>query len=152
MNVPSDGHQPDELKSEAEVLLVIAKKLWESLAKTESERAASKPVDIFTPTSEKETSNVNDNVASFLPSTEYCLYIDIRREDRTWMDPRWGASEKWIKFIIDIDFLTSDGGEAFIASSNVAEQLVKDNFGGTSSPVYVLNSSLNAHLQGEKIQ
>ena len=66
------------------------------------------------------------------------------------MDPRWGASGKRIKFAIDVHFLTSDGGEASIASSDVAEHMVKDNFGGTSSPVYVLNSSPNAHLQGEK--
>ena len=66
------------------------------------------------------------------------------------MDPRWGASGKWIKFTIDIDFLTSDGGEASIASLDVAEHMVKDNFGGTSSPVYVLNLSPNGHLQGKK--
>eukprot|EP00957_Ditylum_brightwellii_P092818 7067177-Ditylum_brightwellii.AAC.1 len=68
------------------------------------------------------------------------------------MDPRWGASGKLIKFIIDLDFLTSDGAEASIASLDVAERMVKDNFGGMSSPVYVLNSSPNAHLQGEKIK
>ena len=68
------------------------------------------------------------------------------------MHPRWGASGKLIEFTIDVDFLRSDGGEASIASLNVAERMVKDNFGGTSSPVYVLNSSPNAHLQGEKIK
>jgi len=66
------------------------------------------------------------------------------------MDPRWGASGKQIKFTIDVDFLTSDGGEASIASLDLAERMVKDNFGGTSSPVYVLNLSPNTHLQGEK--
>eukprot|EP00957_Ditylum_brightwellii_P193553 14739077-Ditylum_brightwellii.AAC.1 len=66
------------------------------------------------------------------------------------MDPRWGASGKLIEFTIDIDFLTSDGEEASIASLDVAEHMVKDNFGGMRSSVYVLNSSPNAHLQGEK--
>eukprot|EP00957_Ditylum_brightwellii_P001479 115534-Ditylum_brightwellii.AAC.1 len=66
------------------------------------------------------------------------------------MDPRWGGSGKWVKFTIDIDFLTNDGGEASIASSDVKECMVKDNFGGMSSLAYVLNSSLNAHFQGEK--
>eukprot|EP00957_Ditylum_brightwellii_P090867 6919154-Ditylum_brightwellii.AAC.1 len=66
------------------------------------------------------------------------------------MDPRWGASRKLIEVTVGIDFLTSNSGEASIASSDVAERIVKDNFGGTSSPVYVLNSSPNAHLQGEK--
>ena len=55
------------------------------------------------------------------------------------MDPRWGASGKLIQFTIDVDFLTSDGGEASIASLDVVEHMVKDTFGGTSSPVYVLN-------------
>jgi hypothetical protein len=68
------------------------------------------------------------------------------------MDPRGGARGKLIQFTIDADFFTSDGGEASIASSDVAERMVKDNFGGTSSPVYVLNLSPNAHLQGEKIK
>eukprot|EP00957_Ditylum_brightwellii_P184418 14047102-Ditylum_brightwellii.AAC.1 len=62
------------------------------------------------------------------------------------MNPRWGASGKQTKFTIGVDFLTSDGGEASIATLDVAEHMVKDNFGGTSLPVYVLNSSPNAHL------
>ena len=68
------------------------------------------------------------------------------------MDPRGGASGKLIELTIDVDFLTHDGGEASIASSDVAERMVKDNFGGMSSAVYVLNLSPNAHLQGEKIK
>eukprot|EP00957_Ditylum_brightwellii_P151291 11520343-Ditylum_brightwellii.AAC.1 len=44
------------------------------------------------------------------------------------MDPRWGARGKWIKFTIDVDFLTSDGRKASISSSDVAECMVKDNF------------------------
>eukprot|EP00957_Ditylum_brightwellii_P002661 204828-Ditylum_brightwellii.AAC.1 len=109
MNAPCDGCQPDELISEAEVLLVKQKKFWESLAKTESEN-------------------------SIKGCRGYCLCIDIRRKDGTWMDPRWGVSGKLIEFTIDIDFLTSDGGEASKASLDVAESMVKDNFGGTSSP------------------
>ena len=73
MNAPGDGCQSDELISEAEVLLAKEKKFWESLAKTESERAASKAVGVSTPTSEKETSNVDDNTASLLLSIGYCL-------------------------------------------------------------------------------
>mmetsp|Transcript_35548 Transcript_35548/g.52992 ORF Transcript_35548/g.52992 Transcript_35548/m.52992 type:complete len:329 (-) Transcript_35548:44-1030(-) len=147
MNAPGDGRQPDELISEAEVLLAKAKKLRESLAKTEEERAASKAVGISTP-SEKETSNVDENTTSSLPSVGYRLYVDIGREDGTWMDPRWGASGKRIEFTVDVDFLTSDGGEASMASGDVVKRMVKDNFGGTSSPVYVLNSSPNARLRG----
>eukprot|EP00957_Ditylum_brightwellii_P179415 13667495-Ditylum_brightwellii.AAC.1 len=62
------------------------------------------------------------------------------------MDPRWGAIGKWIEFTIDVDFIINDGEESSIASLDVAEHIVKDNFGGMSSSVYVLNSSPNAHL------
>ena len=74
MNAPGDGYQPDELISEAEVLLAKEKKFWESPAKTESERAVSKAVCISTPTSEKETSNVDNNTASSLPSVAHIVY------------------------------------------------------------------------------
>jgi len=82
MNAPDDGCQADELISEAEVLLAKGKKFWESLAKTESERAASKAVGISTPTSEKETSNVDDNTASSLPSVEDIVYT-LTSEEKT---------------------------------------------------------------------
>eukprot|EP00957_Ditylum_brightwellii_P159626 12151078-Ditylum_brightwellii.AAC.1 len=70
MNAPGDGCQPDELISEVEVLLAKETKLWKSLAKTGSERAASKTVGISTPTFEKKTSNVDNNTASSLHSVE----------------------------------------------------------------------------------
>eukprot|EP00957_Ditylum_brightwellii_P160167 12193634-Ditylum_brightwellii.AAC.1 len=69
-----------------------------------------------------------------LMTTQLVLFIDIGRKYGTWMDPRGGASGKLTEFTTKIDFLTSDGGEASIASSDVAEGMVKDNFGGTSSP------------------
>eukprot|EP00957_Ditylum_brightwellii_P158542 12067861-Ditylum_brightwellii.AAC.1 len=74
MNAPGDGCQPGELISEAEVLLAKEIKFWESLAKTESERAASKAVGIFTSTSEEETSNIDNNTGSSLPSIEDIVY------------------------------------------------------------------------------
>ena len=74
MNAPGDGCQPDKMISEAEVLLTKQKTFWESLAKTESERASSKAVGISTPTSKKETSNVDDNTASSLPSVAHIVY------------------------------------------------------------------------------
>eukprot|EP00957_Ditylum_brightwellii_P120167 9169357-Ditylum_brightwellii.AAC.1 len=70
MNAPDDGSQPVELISEAEALLTKQKKIWESLAKTESERSESNAIGISTPTSKKETSNVDDNTGSPLPSLE----------------------------------------------------------------------------------
>eukprot|EP00957_Ditylum_brightwellii_P077161 5864107-Ditylum_brightwellii.AAC.1 len=69
------------------------------------------------------------------------------------MDPRWESSEKQIKFTNDVDFLTSDGGETSIASSDVTERMVKDNFCGTSSfpegpPGLYLQPSSKAFLWG----
>eukprot|EP00957_Ditylum_brightwellii_P050874 3858405-Ditylum_brightwellii.AAC.1 len=66
------------------------------------------------------------------------------------MDPRWGASGKWLEFTTGVDFITNDGEEASIASLDAAGRMVKDKFGRTTSPVYVLNSSPNAHVQEEK--
>ena len=81
MNAPGDGCQPNELISEAEVLLTKQFFLG-NFSKTESERAASKAVGISTPTSEKETSNVDDNTASFLPSIEDIVYT-LTLEEKT---------------------------------------------------------------------
>ena len=51
-------------------------------SKTEPERASSKDVGISTPTSKKETSNVDDNTASFLPSVEDIVYT-LTSEEKT---------------------------------------------------------------------
>lgn len=72
----------------------------------------------------------------------YRLYVDIGREDGTWMDPRWGASGKRIGLSIDVKFLS----EA-LANETVVNRMVKDNFGGRSSAVYELESSPFARLR-----
>eukprot|EP00957_Ditylum_brightwellii_P135853 10362176-Ditylum_brightwellii.AAC.1 len=82
MNAPGDECQPDELISTAEVLFTKENKFWVSLAQTESERATSKAGSISIPTSEKESSNVDDNTASSLPSTEDIIYTLTSEEKR----------------------------------------------------------------------
>ena len=52
------------------------------------------------------------------------------------MDPRWGASGKRIEFTLDVKFLSDT-----LANQTVVNRMVKDNFGGTSSPVYELTSA-----------
>jgi hypothetical protein len=48
---------------------------------------------------------------------DYRLYVDIGREDGTWMDPRWGASGRRIELTIDVSFLTPSSAAG--ASSHV---------------------------------
>ena len=97
MNAPGDGCEPNELISEAEVLLTKQKKFWESLAKAEWERAASNDVGISTPTLEKETSNVDDNTANYLPSVAHIVYT-LTLEEK--MEHGWtlegGRMENWL--------------------------------------------------------
>jgi hypothetical protein len=73
----------------------------------------------------------------------YRLYVDLGREEGTWMDPRWGASGKRIEFTLDVKFLS-----AVAADETVANRMVKDNFGGKSSNVFVLESAKAARLRG----
>lgn len=58
------------------------------------------------------------------------------------MDPRWGASGKRIEFSLDVKFLSDQQ-----ANQTVADRMVKDNFGGTSSPVLELETSSVARLR-----
>lgn len=73
---------------------------------------------------------------------DYRLYVDIGREEGTWMDPRWGASGKRIEFTLDVRFLTDT-----LADPEISSKMVKDNFGGKSSAVYGLRSATKARLR-----
>lgn len=72
----------------------------------------------------------------------YRIYVDIGREDGTWMDPRWGASRNRIEFSMDAKLLLET-----LANETVVNRMVKDNFGGRSSAVYELESSPYARLR-----
>ncbi len=89
-----------------------------------------------------------------LSSVGYRLYIDIGREDGTWMDPKWGASGKRIETSIDVDFLLTDTIsvennqiDSSLADEEIISKMVKDNLSGKSSAVRILNSS-SARLRG----
>jgi len=73
--------------------------------------------------------------------TWYRLHVDIGRESGTWMDPRWGASGKRIEFTVDVGF-----GEE-LASDEIVERMVKDNFSGNRSDVKLLKTSDQAKLR-----
>eukprot|EP00565_Helicotheca_tamesis_P008927 CAMPEP_0185723948 /NCGR_PEP_ID=MMETSP1171-20130828/604_1 /TAXON_ID=374046 /ORGANISM="Helicotheca tamensis, Strain CCMP826" /LENGTH=264 /DNA_ID=CAMNT_0028391719 /DNA_START=247 /DNA_END=1041 /DNA_ORIENTATION=+ len=153
---PGGGRQPEALISEAEDLLARAKKIRESIANEKLEGGEQQQSQDVEEDSSNSLTSVSvetpvaadddENEANPLPSVGYRLYIDIGREDGTWMDPRWGASGKRIEFTIDVDF--SNAGESSLASEEVSARMVKDNFGGKSSPIYIVDSSPNARLRG----
>jgi hypothetical protein len=73
---------------------------------------------------------------------EYRLYVDIGREEGTWMDVRWGASGKRIPFALDVKLLSTE-----LADASVADQMVKDNTMGRSSRVFALKTAPFARLR-----
>jgi len=125
-----------DLKNEAAQLLEKARKLRESLP---SDQATSRQENVV---SNKEQSSRWNVPNSEMDGVGYRLYIDIGREQGTWMDPRWGASGKRIEFTIDVTFVLD-----MQANQTVVERMVKDNFGGTSSPVFKLDTAPCARLR-----
>jgi len=84
------------------------------------------------------------------PTVDYRLYIDIGREEGTWMDPRWAASGNRLEFTMDVSFtlpnMNSINMDESLADSTQLSQMVKDNLSGKSSSVRILKSK-NARLR-----
>lgn len=72
----------------------------------------------------------------------YRLYLDIGREQGTWMDPRWGASGRRMDLALDVMFCTET-----LADATTQANMVQDNFGGKRAPVYQLDSAPSARLR-----
>lgn len=123
-----------DLKSEAAELLEKARQLRQSLPSEQSRKDSSVSINGRT---SRWTVPESDT-----PGVSYRLYVDIGREQGTWMDPRWGASGKRIEFSLDVKFFTET-----VANQTVVDRMVKDNFGGTSSPVYELKTAPKARLR-----
>lgn len=146
---PSQGNDAaaSDALNEAARLLARAKEIRDSLPpETASESATAERKDGGGGNgSKKEKSR---------PAEEYRLYIDIGREDGTWMDPRWGASGARIEFTADVGFVTShsneedDGKDGSLADDEVQDRMVKDNFGGKSTAVRIVDSLSPARLRG----
>lgn len=117
-------------REEAEALLEKARKLRESLA---SESPSSKIKNSSNAKDEEKDETTNEyteNDDNNNPNIEsYRLYVNIGREEGTWMDPRWGASGTRVEFTLDMAFLST------AATNEEKEKMVKDNFGGKSSMV-----------------
>ena len=137
--IPNKRSKEAILREEAQVLLEKAVTLRKQLPERGIESLSTGEV-------EQRTSKWNVPLRgddSSNGATGYRLYVDIGREDGTWMDPRWGASQRRIEFTIDVQFQRD---------TNVTKQqqqcMIPDNFGGTSSPTYNLRIAPYARLRG----
>lgn len=128
----------EKLREEAERLLQRAKELRADIPAEEKSKTVEKgPTEtVVSPWAVKAIDN---------HGVGYRLYVDIGREEGTWMDPRWGASGKRIEFTVDVCFLTE--GDGAFADKEVQANMVKDNFGGKSTPIYVMQSAPKARLR-----
>ena len=128
----SDYTQKD-LREEADELLSRARKLREEIGAT---------------TNKVEDGSIARNKQSLWsvkneePGDEYRLYVDIGREEGTWMDRRWGASGRRIPFTIDVKFLMS------LASTSSSAKMVQDNYMGESSESFNIATAGTARLRG----
>jgi hypothetical protein len=154
--------------TEAEQLLAKAKAIRTALAVEEKENKSLPPRTNNNASYMSETKKVlspfnvnNDDDSNNCESVGYRLYLDIGREDGTWMDPRWGASGKRIECSIDVSFLmpmamsmnndndnNDKNKDTSLAGEEIIDQMVKDNLSGKSSNVRILQSATKARLRG----
>jgi len=91
----------------------------------------------------------NDN-----PCIGYRLYVDVGREEGTWMDYQWGASGSRIEFTIDVSFVLPKNTDTTIsqdistAGKDVIDKLSFDGRMIRSSPIRVLRSAPYCRLRG----
>jgi len=133
---------PDEIKE----LLERAKAIRASLPK---EVRTEEPIQTEAELNATFDEKVDE---SSCEAVKYKLYVDIGREDGTWMDRRWGASGRRIEFTLDVAFLlpnmnVNDVEDVSLAGDDIIRNMVKDNLSGKSSAVRILNAS-NARLRG----
>lgn len=136
-------------QEEAKVLKEKAKQLRKEIAESATTSKKQKKDDDTTSITKTKTmksewsvepSKSSDGAIS--SSTMYRLYIDIGREDGSWMDPRWGASGRRIESTLDVCFSTIE------ASPAIKERMVQDNQNGKSSNVSVIETATRARLKG----
>ncbi|KAL3936296.1 MAG: hypothetical protein SGBAC_008363 [Bacillariaceae sp.] len=160
-------NQQGDLQQEAQELLAKAQKLREeisaSTAEGDSPASNRKSKAAIADTIATSTSNlkqskwsVNYSTSPNTPgadadadansidttATTYRLYLDIGREEGTWMDPRWGASERRIEGTLDVCFSSNP------ATAEVADKMVDDNQLGASSPCFMMQTANHARLKG----
>ena len=147
----------------ARQLLEKARLLREEIEASEaSSRRQQSQVAATTSTNNKSTDNTKTNTVGATKTTTmttpwslvdldddvtaYRLYVDIGREEGTWMEPRWGASGQRIEFTLDVAFTREP-----VLNKTIASLMVQDNKGGgssSSSPVLGLATAPFARLRG----
>ncbi len=143
--VGSQDGIPNKRSKEA-ILREEARELLEK-AETLRKQLPERDIESLTTTDEVEQRTSKWNVPllgtdSSNGSARYRLYVDIGREDGTWMDPRWGASQRRIEFTIDVQFQRDTN-----VTKQQQQRMIPDNFGGTSSPTYNLRIAPYARLR-----
>ncbi len=168
-NDSNDDENNRTIPQEAEELLLKAKKIRSSLEENKPKvlqkkknnntsllSSGTKPNSINPSRTKFNIQPRDHNDQSTSVSVEYRLYLDIGREQGTWMDPRWGASGKRIESTIDVSFIlpppsskdTSDDDiDHSQANDEIIKNMVKDNLSGRSSAVRILNSAPFARLR-----
>ncbi len=145
-----------EVAKEVQELLARAKAIRDSLPEEtkDTQTATIQLQSGGTIVGGSETDEESNSESSASSSVGYRLYIDIGREDGTWMDPKWGASGKRIETSIDVEFLIPDATsiennqmDSSLADEEIISKMVKDNLSGKSSAVRILKSS-SARLRG----
>jgi len=156
LNSQKDLHQrgSEILKAEAEALKAKAEKLRSEI---EENALQTNEKNIADPATNTAVATNNDSFAATVPvspwvvvSTEpkeegnqqYRLYVDIGREDGTWMDPRWGASGKRIEFSLDIGLIVNR-----LAVPEISKKMIQDNTVGKSSQIFALETARFARLR-----
>ena len=156
----AQASRKNEAALEAQRLLEKSQILRKEIAQQESQRnctssvtseisGSSKMQDVATtkssmatPISKWSVPSLPEQVQEQIPFAEYRLYVDIGREEGTWMEPRWGASGRRIEFTLDVRFLPGQ-----LASADLAKQMVQDNQGGRRSSIYHLQVAPYARLR-----
>jgi len=156
LNAQIDPHQrgSEILKAEAEALKAKADKLRSEI---EENAFLTNGKNVADPATNTAVATNNDSFATTVPispwavvSTEpkeegnqqYRLYVDIGREEGTWMDPRWGASGKRIEFSLDIGLIVNR-----LAAPEISKKMIQDNTVGKSSQVFALETARFARLR-----
>ena len=129
----SSSDSSSDLENEASELLERARVIRASLPEEKKLPLSPQVTKMYSPWTVPESDD---------PGFGYRLYVDIGREQGTWMDPRWGASGKRIEFSMDIKLFSVSR-----VTQPVIDRMVKDNFGGSSSQVFKIDSSPFARLR-----
>jgi hypothetical protein len=127
----------EKLARQAEELLAQAKQLRAEIGEYDTKTSTSE-----TPTHATTLKVSEWSVESPSSDQEYRLYIDIGREEGTWMDPRWAASGRRIEGTLDIVF------SSLLASDDITMNMVRDNQQGASSSTFEVQTATKVRLKG----